>query len=611
MPAIRSRSRRATTSRAPTKSAFSTSRRAPMSATSCCTSSRRSPSACSSRSRWAAACASSRTFGGCSTPEPTRSRSTPPRCRTRNWSERLQASSAINASSSRSTRKGMARAGRFIPTAGASPPAWTPCNGRGACRPRGRGKSCSPAWTATARATDSTSRSRAPCRTRSACRSSPPAASAASSTSLKASSKGMPMPCWRPASSILANSPCARRRSTCGAAASRSAYERMARRGAVERAGADSRRRAGFFFGQGADRRVDEPRSAGKNSGGPGSRLLVALAQEAMAKGRAIRPRAKAARSAHRLRRGCPAAQGGAGGRHCLPYRPRELLLQKTAEREVGGDRSGAEGSVADLQKMKPGLYATLERIAATIEERKHGDVKTSYVARLLSQGEDALLKKIGEEATETVLAAKSGDRLHLVRETADLWFHCMIVLARHGLGPGDVLAFHDIRPQAAVHFLIVPKEHLPSLYEAGMSQLRPLGKMLALAGELARNEGAADGFRAIINTGRVGHQEVYHLHMHVLGGPEPLGPMLQRRKEETRMGSFSIWHWLIVLVIVMLIFGTKKLRNIGADLGGAVRGFKDGMREGGDKAAEAGAAPQVTGKTIEGEVKEKTEQKA
>jgi sec-independent protein translocase protein TatA len=73
-------------------------------------------------------------------------------------------------------------------------------------------------------------------------------------------------------------------------------------------------------------------------------------------------------------------------------------------------------------------------------------------------------------------------------------------------------------------------------------------------------------------------------------------------------MGSFSIWHWLIVLVIVMLIFGTKKLRNMGADLGGAVRGFKDGMREGGDKAAEA---PQVTGKTVEGEVKGKTESRA
>jgi sec-independent protein translocase protein TatA len=74
-------------------------------------------------------------------------------------------------------------------------------------------------------------------------------------------------------------------------------------------------------------------------------------------------------------------------------------------------------------------------------------------------------------------------------------------------------------------------------------------------------------------------------------------------------MGSLSIWHWLIVLVIVMLIFGTKKLRNMGTDLGGAVRGFKDGMREGGEKPAEANA--QVSGKTIEGEVKGKTEQKA
>ncbi len=77
-------------------------------------------------------------------------------------------------------------------------------------------------------------------------------------------------------------------------------------------------------------------------------------------------------------------------------------------------------------------------------------------------------------------------------------------------------------------------------------------------------------------------------------------------------MGSFSIWHWLIVLLIVMLIFGTKKLRNMGTDLGGAVRGFKDGMREGGEKPSDAsGPAPQVTGKTVEGEVKSKTEHKA
>lgn len=67
-------------------------------------------------------------------------------------------------------------------------------------------------------------------------------------------------------------------------------------------------------------------------------------------------------------------------------------------------------------------------------------------------------------------------------------------------------------------------------------------------------------------------------------------------------MGSFSIWHWLIVLVIVMLIFGTKKLRNIGTDLGGAVKGFKDGMKEGtADKPADT---PEKVGHTIEGEAK-------
>jgi len=76
-------------------------------------------------------------------------------------------------------------------------------------------------------------------------------------------------------------------------------------------------------------------------------------------------------------------------------------------------------------------------------------------------------------------------------------------------------------------------------------------------------------------------------------------------------MGSFSIWHWLIVLAIILLVFGTKKLRNIGSDLGGAVKGFKDGMREATDKPAEkaADAAPaQVGGKTVEGQVTGKTE---
>ncbi|HEU4442374.1 MAG TPA: phosphoribosyl-ATP diphosphatase [Burkholderiales bacterium] len=90
---------------------------------------------------------------------------------------------------------------------------------------------------------------------------------------------------------------------------------------------------------------------------------------------------------------------------------------------------------------MKPGQAEVLERIARSINERRSGDPSKSYVAKLFAQGDDAMLKKIGEEATEVVLAAKGDDRLHLVREITDLWFHCMIVLERHGLGPADVLA--------------------------------------------------------------------------------------------------------------------------------------------------------------------------
>jgi len=82
-----------------------------------------------------------------------------------------------------------------------------------------------------------------------------------------------------------------------------------------------------------------------------------------------------------------------------------------------------------------------LERLADVVESRKRADPEVSYVARLFARGEDAILKKIGEEATETVMAAKDGDRLRIVGETADLWFHCLIMLAQHGLRPADVLA--------------------------------------------------------------------------------------------------------------------------------------------------------------------------
>ena len=83
----------------------------------------------------------------------------------------------------------------------------------------------------------------------------------------------------------------------------------------------------------------------------------------------------------------------------------------------------------------------TLARLAAVIESRRGGDPAKSYVARLLQKGPDAVLKKIGEEATEVVMAAKDGDRTRIVAEVADLWFHSMIALAQFGLAPADVLA--------------------------------------------------------------------------------------------------------------------------------------------------------------------------
>ena len=81
-----------------------------------------------------------------------------------------------------------------------------------------------------------------------------------------------------------------------------------------------------------------------------------------------------------------------------------------------------------------------LEELATTLESRRGADPSTSYVAKLLQAGPDAVLKKIGEEATETILAAKSGDKQHLIRETADLWFHSMIMLVQAGLRPADVI---------------------------------------------------------------------------------------------------------------------------------------------------------------------------
>ena len=85
--------------------------------------------------------------------------------------------------------------------------------------------------------------------------------------------------------------------------------------------------------------------------------------------------------------------------------------------------------------------HDTLARLAEVIAQRRGGDPDKSYVARLFSKGGDAILKKIGEEATETVMAGKDGDRAKIVYEVADLWFHSMLLLAQFELTPADVLA--------------------------------------------------------------------------------------------------------------------------------------------------------------------------
>ncbi len=83
----------------------------------------------------------------------------------------------------------------------------------------------------------------------------------------------------------------------------------------------------------------------------------------------------------------------------------------------------------------------TLQKLAEVLESRRNADPDSSYVASLYHRGLDSILKKIGEEATETVIAAKGGDADQLVYETADLWFHTLVMLAHQGLGPADVLA--------------------------------------------------------------------------------------------------------------------------------------------------------------------------
>ncbi len=92
----------------------------------------------------------------------------------------------------------------------------------------------------------------------------------------------------------------------------------------------------------------------------------------------------------------------------------------------------------------------------------------------------------------------------------------------RKVLEDDELLVFHDIAPWAPVHVLIIPKQHVTTMYDIGEEHAPMMGRMMALAPRLMRDLGVTNGFRIVVNTGRDGMQEVQHVHMHVMGGPRP-----------------------------------------------------------------------------------------
>lgn len=91
------------------------------------------------------------------------------------------------------------------------------------------------------------------------------------------------------------------------------------------------------------------------------------------------------------------------------------------------------------------------------------------------------------------------------------------------------VLAFNDLHPLAPVHILVIPKLHIASMAEVGDEHEALMGRLMVAATRIAREQGCNQGYRIVTNTGRIGGQEVYHLHLHILGGADPLPPMLKR----------------------------------------------------------------------------------
>src|SRR3977135_2377233 len=119
------------------------------------------------------------------------------------------------------------------------------------------------------------------------------------------------------------------------------------------------------------------------------------------------------------------------------------------------------------------------------------------------------------------------------MKTTVDNCVFCKIVRgeipSRKVYEDDEILAFHDINPIAPTHFMLIPKKHIGSLADARSDDAGVLGRMMALTGRLAREQGSPEGYRTIVNTGRIGRQDVMHVHVHVIGGGEPLGRKLPR----------------------------------------------------------------------------------
>jgi histidine triad (HIT) family protein len=94
-----------------------------------------------------------------------------------------------------------------------------------------------------------------------------------------------------------------------------------------------------------------------------------------------------------------------------------------------------------------------------------------------------------------------------------------------------EILAFNDVDPVAPVHFMMIPKQHIATLGDVQADDRDVPGNMLVFAGRLAEEQGSTDGFLTIVKTGRVGRQDIYHLHMHIIGGKDPLPGMIQKSK--------------------------------------------------------------------------------